>query len=658
MRGGEYLDATCLASLWRALEHALDDELAASGLTVQAFLLAQDSRWRLVGRVHFNLAENRKDSDRPFAFMATYASTLGAQGVASPSRTWPCVTRICRRRREGRAAQALGAGQSRKRKLRLAEGDRRGGRNLPPASLDAEGGDAAPRRRRDAGARGVVVRMPASWRMNRPSRPSVEATVGSKAPSLVGAASLLDFKVEVSLDGETLTAEEIERLVASTDGLAMLRGKWVEVDRERLKATLERLDAVERLAREEGVSFGQAMRLLAGAEIGGAVEAQAAEASWGRVKAGDWLAETLAACRRPETLAAAHPGEALKTSCVPIRMSACAGFVSSPSSASAPASPTTWGSARPSRCSPCCWGSAGEPGERRRVSSSRPRRFSPTGRRRRRVSPRRSAFSSPIRRLRRPIAWRRRAAERLREIDLVVTSYGSALRLDWIGKTRWRLVALDEAQAIKNPNAKQTRAVKALLADSRVALTGTPIENSLRDLWSIFDFLNPGLLGSSKAFADFVKRLAAKEPVSYAPLRKLVRTLHPAPAEDRSERHRRPARQDRGPGLLRSDQKAGGALSGGGGRIRRAPARRLRGHARRGLVLAYLMRLKQICNHPSQWLGGRRLGREGQRQVRAAGGNRRRRSPAVRRRCSSSPSSGRSSSRSASCSRPPSAAPD
>ena len=81
----------------------------------------------------------------------------------------------------------------------------------------------------------------------------------------------------------------------------MLRGKWVEVDHERLKATLERLDAVERLAREEGVSFGQAMRLLAGAEIGGAAEAQAADASWGRVTAGAWLAETLAACRRPET---------------------------------------------------------------------------------------------------------------------------------------------------------------------------------------------------------------------------------------------------------------------------------------------------------------------------------------------------------------------
>ena len=103
-----------------------------------------------------------------------------------------------------------------------------------------------------------------------------------------------------------------------------------------------------------------------------------------------------------------------------------------------------------------------------------------------------------------------------------MTSYGSLLRLDWLGKTRWRLAVVDEAQAIKNPDARQTRAVKALDAESRIALTGTPVENNLRDLWSIFDFLNPGLLGLSKAFAGFVKSLAARTPPSYAPLRRLV----------------------------------------------------------------------------------------------------------------------------------------
>ena len=68
---------------------------------------------------------------------------------------------------------------------------------------------------------------------------------------------------------------------------------------------------------------------------------------------------------------------------------------------------------------------------------------------------------------------------------------------------RWHLAILDEAQAIKNPDAKQTRVVITLNAGTRIALTGTPVENRLTDLWSIFDFINPGLLGSSKAFTNF-----------------------------------------------------------------------------------------------------------------------------------------------------------
>ena len=78
----------------------------------------------------------------------------------------------------------------------------------------------------------------------------------------------------------------------------------------------------------------------------------------------------------------------------------------------------------------------------------------------------------------------------------------------WLATTAWDLVVLDEAQAIKNPGAKQTRAVKQLAARARIALTGTPVENRLGDLWSIFDFLNPGLLGSAKEFTAFTKRLA------------------------------------------------------------------------------------------------------------------------------------------------------
>ena len=86
---------------------------------------------------------------------------------------------------------------------------------------------------------------------------------------------------------------------------------------------------------------------------------------------------------------------------------------------------------------------------------------------------------------------------------------------------QWRVAVIDEAQAIKNPGAKQTRQVKQLHAQSRIALTGTPVENRLSDLWSIFDFTHPGLLGSDKVFTTFTKRLAKAE--HFGPLRTLVR---------------------------------------------------------------------------------------------------------------------------------------
>jgi non-specific serine/threonine protein kinase len=604
MRGGEYLDVACLASMWGSLQRTFTVELGESGLPIQAFLQSRDSRWRLVGRVHLNLAENRKDADRPFAFLATYASSLAAHGAL-------------RHLGLGHALREYAGAGAKSELLKLLEPVNRASESCAWLKEIVDSGEIfhplrwtpkeAMRLLADVETlerAGVVVRMPASWRMNRPSRPSVEAKVGSKAPSFVGAQSMLDFQVEVSLDGETLTREEIERLVASTDGLAMLRGRWVEVDHERLKAELDRLGAIERLAHREGVSFGQAMRLLAGAEIGGGGADRTADASWGRVTAGTWLAETLAACRRPESLAAAHPGEALKAALRPYQevgvrwlgflaelgLGACLADdmglgktvqvlaliltlrrrtgETRPSLLVAPASLLANWAAEAARFTPSL-----------RVFIAHPS-FTPADRL--------SATS----------------ADELASADLVVTSYGSTLRLDWIGKTRWRLAVLDEAQAIKNPDAKQTRAVKALAADSRIALTGTPIENNLRDLWSIFDFLNPGLLGSSKAFADFVKRLAAKEPVSYAPLRKLVgpyilRRLK----TDRSVIADLPDK---------TEVKAFCGLSKKQAALYQAAVEefdeRLRAvsedMARRGLVLATLMRLKQICNHASQGLGG------------------------------------------------------
>ena len=600
MPGGEYLDEAALAVLWQELRQAFDAELAESGETLDAYLAARDSRWRHVGRVHFNLAENRKDAERPFAFIATYVPGVAAQGGL-------------RHAPLGAALREYAGAGAKSELLKLLEPVSRASQARAWLKEIVDSGEIFhPLRWTPAEAMvllgdvpaleeaGLVVRMPAGWPGARPSRPKVAATVGADRPSLVGAERMLDFQVAVTLDGEPLTPEEIARLLASTDGLSLLRGKWVEVDAQRLKAALDRYGEIERLARKEGVTFAQAMRLLAGADIGGSDTAPAT-AAWAQVSAGEWLADTLANLRRPEALQAALPGEPLKATLRPYQEAGVRwlGFLVRLGLGACLADDMGLGKtlqtlalvltlARETARRPCL---IVAPASLLANWAAEAERFAPSLR----VFVAHPAFTPP--------ETLKAPGEALEAADLVVTSYSALLRLDWIGQTRWRLVAIDEAQAIKNAAAKQTRAVKALQADARVALTGTPVENNLSDLWSIFDFLNPGLLGSGKAFQSFAKKLAAQTPPSYTPLRKLV-----APYILRRMKTDRSVIADLPD---KTEVKAWCGLSRKQAALYQTAVeefeRRLKqsdGIERRGLVLSTLMRLKQICNHAAHGVGG------------------------------------------------------
>jgi non-specific serine/threonine protein kinase len=199
--------------------------------------------------------------------------------------------------------------------------------------------------------------------------------------------------------------------------------------------------------------------------------------------------------------------------------------------------------------------------------------------------------------------------ERLSGVDLVITSYGSLLRAPWIAETGWRVAVLDEAQAIKNPDARQTRAVKGLKARARFALTGTPVENRLADLWSIFDFVNPGLLGRPKEFTNFVKGLANRPHNPYGPLRELVRPYilrrlktDKAVIADLPDKTEVKA-------FCQLSRKQAALYEQSVTELARQ-LDEVEGIQRKGLVLSFLMRFKQICNHPSQWLGDGDWGEE------------------------------------------------
>ena len=316
MVGAEYLSADMLGRLWQEMDRACDAELDESGQAVQQFLQGRNKAWNLVGRVHFNLAENRKDEEAPFAFLATYTPRLSATGKAQHLPLGKALHEYAGARNRETccrcscpcSAPPSTAPGSRPWSRRARSTIRCAGRQPRPLQLLRD----VPQLERA----GVVVRMPTSWRMNRPARPQVNATVGEKSPSQVGLDALLDFRLKVMLDGETLTAAEVKALLQQTDGLALIRGQWVEVDRERLSKTLARFEEVERRAEQDGLSFGEAMRLLAGA--GSAQRtAEMPTADWGQTIAGPWLAETLTGLRQPDAGTRVDPGRISRPRCGP-----------------------------------------------------------------------------------------------------------------------------------------------------------------------------------------------------------------------------------------------------------------------------------------------------------------------------------------------------
>lgn len=189
--------------------------------------------------------------------------------------------------------------------------------------------------------------------------------------------------------------------------------------------------------------------------------------------------------------------------------------------------------------------------------------------------------------------------EYLSRFDLVLTTYGMLPRLPQLADLLFPAVIADEAQAIKNPASKQSRTLRAMRGHYRLALTGTPVENRLTDLWSIFDFVNPGLLGNLRAFLDFTRHLDN----NYAPLRRLtqpfiLRRLKTdkkiiSDLPDKTElKVYCYLTKPQAALYAKTVEQMMEALQESDGDFKR-----------RGIVLGFLTRFKQICNHPAHYLG-------------------------------------------------------
>ena len=599
--GAEYLTVEVLERWWLDLAQHIA-QVASQG--VEAWLREECPAWHVVGRVTFHLAENKTDTQRPFAFLATFTEKLSATGQPQHLPLARALQLYSGQQDQTALNALLAPVRTAAEKSKLLREWLETKRLFQPMAMSPQEAFRVLRETAVFQESGIVMKLPDWWRSGKGPRPSVSVTIDAPKQSSLNAGALLNFKIAASFEGEPLTAAEWEKLLSADTGLVSLRGRWIEVDGAQLQQVMSHWERVQHAAGEGGIGFLDGMRLLAGFDPRlAAVEEESTEVvhDWSDIVAGKNLAAVLQQMRDP---AASPPPSNL---CATLRPYQLKGFAwlqfmtrlglgacladdmglgktlqvialllarqkeaKAPGLLVVPASLVGNWKAEVARFAPDLKLFIAHPSQTSREELD-------------------LAVQHP--------------AEALRGCDAMLTTYQFVQRTESWQQHPWSVVVLDEAPAIKNPGSASTKAVKRLQATTRIALTGTPVENRPGDLWSLFDFLNPGLLGGSAAFADAVKR-CAKSSTGFAPLRRLVKPyILRRMKTDRSIISDLPDKIETKAfcGLTKRQATIYAKLVDQLAKM--LADKEMEPIKRQGLVLGFLLKFKQICNHPSHWNG-------------------------------------------------------
>ena len=622
MKGLEYLNGAVLERLWKELDIHTRAAIARKTGGAAAYLGECNPTWNAVGRVTFHLAENKRNPAYPFAFLATYTHRISEQGKVQHLPLGRALEEYAGAKDRAALSALLSPVQRAGAQSRLARELLDSRAVFQPQVWRADQALAFLKEIPLLEQSGVVVRIPDWWKAGRPPRPQVSVRIGEAGGNRLAADSLLDFKVSLALDGEPLTEAEVKAILQSAGGLVLLKGKWVEVDQQKLQDVLSHWQKVQAASGSGGVTLLEGLRLLSGFAGLRAddPETEASRVEWSSVVAGESLRKLLDEMQQPGTSVESDPYPELQAQLRPYQKQGAhwLWFMNQLSLGACLADDMGLGKTiqvlalllvlkrnrRPQ---------AADAADETPLANRQPsllivpaslianwkaeiQKFSPS------LS---VAYAHPAETPAEELAAAGKApAKALAGRDLVITSYSMALRLAWLKELQWNVVILDEAQAIKNAGARQSRAVKELRCRHRIALSGTPIENRLSDLWSLFDFLCPGLLGGAKEFAAFLKSRSQSDPKPFAPLRRLVRPyILRRLKTDKRIIADLPEKTELTAFCSLTRRQAVLYQQAVAELAERIESPEMEGIQRRGVILAFLTRFKQICNHPSQWTG-------------------------------------------------------
>lgn len=575
--GVEYVNTGWFAELWAELSAVFEGEFSGWDGTVASFLTTHNAKLNVAGRVFFHLVEN-KSEEYPFAFLATYSTDTVEQKKAVHV---PLKNALLEYKdRQDLLLKLLStvskAADSSNFISELVES----GELFSPLQFNSDEAYIFLKEIPLYETCGIMCRMPDWWK-KRSNSLKMSVTIGGREPSQVGFESLISCKPSLILGGEEISKEEIETLMSQTAGLSFLKGKWIEVDHEKLKAVLEAYEKADSLG---DITLGEAMRI----ELGISANASLDFGDAVEVTNGEWLKNVKSRLVDPALLDNLQPGDGFKAQ---LRHYQQSGF--------------NWLASMKNMGFGALLADDMGLGKTVQILALLEYLRQNGGFKGLLIIPA-SLIGN----------WQKELARFAPEIkysvlhakntelndkdDLFITTYGMALRLAGLKDRKWDIVILDEAQAIKNPAASQTKAVKQLSASFKIAMSGTPIENKLGDLWSLFDFLNMGLLGTSKEFSDYAKNIKASG--SYSKLRRAV-----SPFILRRLKTDKTIIRDL-PDKVEIKEYT--ALTHKQTLLYQGLVKELEyklataeGIERKGTVLAAILKFKQICNHPDQYLG-------------------------------------------------------
>jgi len=577
--GAEFVTRTWIKRQYRKLLAVFSKQIKSYTGRVSLYFAEKNQKLHVPERVFFHLVEN-SEGEFPFAFLATYAT----KGDGGRVRHVPLQYALTEYRDERSKLLELSSCLNKAAEVSALIGRfMESGELFHPLGLTAE---EAYQFLNDVAALencGILCRIP-NWWKKRYSAFAVTVKMGDEKPSLLGLDALLHMAPSLTVGGIPLTEEEIRDLLTQTEGLSFIKGKWVEVNHEKLKRLLAEmkqydgdisvLDALRsemhyaydneddapvitngkwlggllkslrnpRKQKSIGVPDGFSGELRPYQEIGYQWLLQMNRLGFGACLADDMgLGKTVQILAFLEALRAQKPnGNVLLI--VPASLLG------------------NWQK------------------EAARFTPGLP------------VTVLHGAHAATL-------------SDRFTKSDafLTITTYRMAMSIEALEEPLWDCIILDEAQAIKNPGTKQTRQIKRLKSRMRIAMTGTPIENDLSNLWSLFDFLNKGLLGSMEEFRGFCRGLE-QNPEGYAKLKNMI-----APFLLRRVKTDKKIISDLPDKLEQLDYVTLSPkqtvlyrklLAETSEKVENSD-----GMQRRGIVLALLLHLKQICNHPDQYLG-------------------------------------------------------